>query len=313
MIFYDNIRFGTMQYSLLTCVHLGTVQAAQVRRQQRRAYMKDLIRLTDLQASEIYKIFHIADEISAGKYKSFLNGKTVVLFFPASSIRTRVTFEKGVHMLGGQPILFPGDALEKKEDIRDVCGYLDNWADIAVVRYKDIGLIERIAGYLHAPIINAMTDVNHPCEILADLYSLSKLRKDFTRDHYLFCGRAGNIGLAWKEASQVLGFPLSQCCGAGHEMEGVEVYHDINTAVKGKDILCTDSLPAGALQDFRDCQVTTEIMKTANENAVLNPCPPFYRGEEVSEEVMESEYFVGYGFKKNLLTVQQAVMIWCLA
>lgn len=59
--------------------------------------------------------------------------------------------------------------------------------------------------------------------------------------------------------------------------------------------------------------MTTEIMKTANENAVLNPCPPFYRGEEVSEEVMESEYFVGYGFKKNLLTVQQAVMIWCLA
>jgi len=274
--------------------------------------MKDLVRLTDLRASEIYDIFRIADEIGDGGYDGFLRGKTAVLFFPASSIRTRVTFEKGVHLLGGQPILFPGEALEKKEDIRDVCGYLDNWADIVVLRHRDIGLLEKYAGYSKAPVINAMTDINHPCEILSDLYSLSKIREDFTKDEYLFCGRAGNIGLAWREASQVLGLHLSQCCGAGYEMDGVEAYHDIRTAVRGKDIICTDSLPAGTLQDFRECQVTTEIMAMANKNAVLNPCPPFYRGEEVSEEVIESEYFVGYAFKKNLLTVQQAVMIWCL-
>ena len=274
--------------------------------------MRDLVRLTDLQADEIYEIFRIADEIDNGKYNRFLNGKTAVLFFPASSIRTRVTFEKGIHLLGGQPILFPGDALEKKEDLRDVCGYLDNWADIVILRHKDIRLLEKFAQYSQAPVINAMTDINHPCEILADLYSLSKSREDYTKDNYLFCGKAGNIGLAWKEASQVMGFHLSQCCGAGYEMDGVEVYHDIKTAVKGKDIICTDSLPAGALQDFRECQVTGEVMNMANKNAVLNPCPPFYRGEEVSEEVMESQYFVGYGFKKNLLTVQQAVMIWCL-
>ncbi len=274
--------------------------------------MKDLIRLTDLQAGEIYDIFRIADDIGAGKYKDFLRGKTAVLFFPASSIRTRITFEKGIYLLGGQPILFPGDALEKKEELRDVCGYLDNWADIAILRHRDMELIEKFAGYSRVPVVNAMTDINHPCEVLADMYTLSKIREDFTRDNYLFIGRAGNIGLAWREASQVLGLSLSQCCGAGYEMDGVEVYHDIKTAVRGKDILCTDSLPAGALHDFRECQVTTEVMKMANENAVLNPCPPFYRGEEVTEEVMESEYFVGYEFKRNLLTVQQAVMIWCL-
>lgn len=274
--------------------------------------MKDMIRLTDLQADDIYEIFQIADEISAGKYSGFLGGKSVVLFFPATSIRTRVTFEKGIYLLGGQPILFPGDTLEKREEPRDVFGYLINWADLIVIRHKDIRLLEEAAKYAEVPIINAMTDVNHPCEILADLYSLSKIRENFIADKYLFCGKNGNIGLAWKEASEVMGFELSQCCGAGYEMDGVQVYHEIETAVKGKDIICTDSLAADELKNFKNCQVTKRVMDMANENALLNPCPPFYRGEEVSADAIESDYFVGYGFKKSLLAVQQAVMVWCL-
>lgn len=220
--------------------------------------MKDLIRLTDLHSSDVFEIFHIADEISTGKYNGILNGKCVVLFFPASSIRTRVTFEKGICLLGGQPILFPDDTLEKKEELKDVCGYLNNWADIIVVRHRDIEMIEKLARYSKTPVINAMTAVNHPCEILADLYSLSKIRNDFISDKYLFCGESGNIGLAWKEASEVMGFELAQCCGVGYEMDDITVYHDIKTAIKGKDIVCTDSLPAGALYDFRECQVTPE-------------------------------------------------------
>ncbi len=274
--------------------------------------MKNLLRLTDMQPSDIYKIFNIADEIKDGKYSDFLKGKSIVLFFPNSSIRTRVTFEKGIYLLGGQPILFPVETLGKKEDLRDACGYLNIWADIIIVRHNDINLIEKLALYSQVPVINAMTDINHPCEILSDMYSLSKIRNNFTEDKYLFCGKAGNIGFAWKEASEVMGFDLSQCCGAGYEMEGVKVYYDIKEAVKGKDIICTDSLPSEALRDFKECQVTSEIMNMANPNAILNPCPPFYRGEEVSEEVMESGYFVGYEFKKNLLIVQQAIMIYCL-
>lgn len=274
--------------------------------------MKDLIRLTDLQEKEIYEIFHIADEIGSGKYSNFLNGKSVILFFPASSIRTRVTFEKGINLLGGQSLLFPDDALNKKEDLRDVCGYLNNWADIVIVRHKDIRLLEKFAKYSEALIINAMTDINHPCEILADMYSLSKIRDNFRSDKYLFCGKSGNIGLAWKEASKVMGLDLSQCCAVGYEMDDIKIYHDIETAIKGKDIVCTDSLPAGALNDFGDCQVTKKVMEMANKNAVLNPCPPVYRGEEVSDDAIQSEYFIGYEFKKNLLTVKQAVMIWCM-
>lgn len=274
--------------------------------------MKSLIRLMDYDINDIYDIFKLTDEVRKGKYQDSLRGKSVILFFPNSSIRTRVTFEKGIYLLGGQPILFPTETLDKKEELKDVCGYLNNWADLVIVRHKDIHLLEKMSVCLSVPVINAMTDLNHPCEILTDMYALSKVRKDFTKDRFLFVGKRGNIGLAWKEASEVMGFSLEQCCGKGYEIDGLVAYNNIYNAVVGKDIVCTDSLPASTLAEFRECQVTTAAMEMANDGAILNPCPPFYRGEEVSKEVMESKFFVGYEFKKYLLEVQQAIMIYCL-
>lgn len=272
----------------------------------------NLIKLTDCKKEDIYNIFSIADELINGKYTDFLKGKSVVMFFPNSSIRTRVTFEKGIYLLGGQPILFPTETLDKKEDLKDVCGYLNNWADVIIARHKNISVLGALAKYSAVPVINAMADINHPCEILSDMYALSKIRDDFTKDKYLFCGKNGNIGLAWKEASDVMGFELEHCCAKGYEIDSLKTYCNIKEAVKGKDIICTDSLPSGILDEFRSCRVTKEIMDMANKGAVLNPCPPFYRGEEVSDDVIDSEYFVGYEFKKHLLEVQQAVIIYCL-
>ena len=223
--------------------------------------MKHLVHLTDFKAEDIYEIFHIADELQQGLYRDILKGKTVVLFFPSSSIRTRVTFEKGIYLLGGQSILFPTETLDKKEALQDVCGYLNNWADLIIVRHKDIRILKEMAKYSAVPVINAMTDVNHPCEVLSDMYALSKIRKDFTKDKFLFCGKKGNMGLAWQEASWVCGFDLEQCCGEGYEIQGLKVHYSIQAAVKGKDIVCTDSLPESVLPDFKDCQVTKEIME----------------------------------------------------
>ena len=274
--------------------------------------MRGLIRLTDYSKSDIFEIFKIADDLLKGKYINFLKGKTVVMFFPNTSIRTRVTFEKGVYLLGGQAVLFPTETLDKKEALQDVFGYLSNWADVLVVRHKDIHILEKIARYSSVPVINAMTDVNHPCEIISDLYALSKIRENFIKDKFLFCGENKNIGYAWMEASEVMGFDLEQCCGEGYEMEGIVSHHDIEKAILGKDIICTDSLPATTLDHFKKCKVTTHVMKKANKGAVLNPCPPFYRGEEISDDIIESEFFVGYEFKKYLLYIHQAIMSYCL-
>lgn len=275
--------------------------------------MKNFVDLLSIHKEDIFEIFHFADDIQEGKFQCFLKGKSIVLFFPNTSIRTRVTFEKGIYLLGGQPILFPTEALDKKEKLEDVCKYLNNWADAVIVRHKNMDVIREFVQYSTVPIINAMTDMNHPCEILSDMYSLSKIRVDFTKDKYLFCGKSGNIGLSWNEAAHAVGFELSQCCPKGYEMEGVQIFRELKEAVKGKDIICTDSLPTDILEDFERYQITKEIMDMANENAILNPCPPFYRGEEVSEDVIDSDYFAGYHFKKCLLEVQQAVLIYCLS
>ncbi len=121
--------------------------------------MASFIRLTDFTKEELLEILKIADSID--RYSDFLAGKTIVMFFPASSIRTKITFEKGIHLLGGQVILFDPTTLDKKEDIKDVCGYLNNWADAVVVRYRDIHMLERMKNAMDIPVINALTDDNH--------------------------------------------------------------------------------------------------------------------------------------------------------
>lgn len=275
--------------------------------------MKNLIRLSDYQKKDVEEIFRIADDLQNGKYTDFLKGKTIVMFFPESSIRTRVTFEKGIYLLGGQTILFPPATLDKKEKLEDVTGYLNQWTDALIVRHKSIEVLEEIAKYADFPVINAMTDVNHPCEMLADMYALSKIRNNFTGENFLFIGADGNIGRAWKEASELMGFSLTQCCPSEYAIDGVKHVENLHEAIQGKDIVCTDSLSKEKLDAFQNYRITTEIMDTANPGAVLNPCPPFFRGEEVSAEVIDSKYFVGYSFKKYLLEIQQAVLIYCLS
>ena len=274
---------------------------------------KSLVYIDDFSKEEIYEIFKLADrfadDVSQVKH---LEGKTVVLFFPESSIRTRVTFEKGIQELGGKTILFPSEALDKKEKILDVIGYLENWVDAIVVRHSDIEVVKSMAKHTQIPIINAMTSENHSCEIITDLYSLSKLYKDIEKKKFLFVGAKGNIGNSWKAASKLMGFEVEQCCPVGYEINNINFHTNINEAVIGKDIICTDSIPNKAKEDFKEYQITLQHMEKANKGAILNPCPPFFRGEEVSEDVINSDYFVGYGFKKYLLTVQQAILCYLL-
>lgn len=274
--------------------------------------MANLIRLTDYCSDDVYSIFKITNQLHKGKYQDILKGKTVVMFFPDSSIRTRVTFERGIHLLGGQTVIFSPATLDKKESLKDVCGYLDNWIDMIIVRHSNIEVIEQLATYAKVPVINAMSDINHPCEVISDMYALSKIRNDFTKDNYLFCGENGNIGLAWKEAAQIMGFKLEQCCPKGYEMPEVVTSNNLLQAIINKDIICCDSLPSDSLVEFKDFKITSEIMDMANQGALLNPCPPFYRDGGVSSEVIDSKYFVGYKFKSCLLEIQQAIIIYCL-
>ena len=295
--------------------------------------MKHLIRLSDLTLSDAHEIFRLADEFASGKHGRCLRYSTIALFMPESSIRTRVTFERGIYLMGGQSVLFPPSALDKKEDVGDVVAYLSNWVSAMVVRHRNIALLEKMAFHSDIPIINAMTDVNHPCEMLSDVYALSKRFGDVSRLKILFVGACGNIALAWKEAAALFGFELTQSCPPKYAMDGVENIPDLKQAAVGKDVICTDSLSADKLPDFAGYQITPEIMQSSGckllnpcppssritpevmrHAKLLNPCPPFYRGEEVSAEAVRDDScgFVGYDFKSCLLEVQQAVLYYSI-
>ncbi len=271
--------------------------------------MKNLIRITDLTKQNIEDIFATATKIEQGQRFGELENKTVVMFFPATSLRTRITFEKGVNLLGGQGILFESETLEGKEEIKDVIGYLNNWVDLLIVRHHDLNLIEKIAQHAKMPIINAMTSENHPCEILSDLFSLFQLRADYLESNYLIVAKKGNIASSWYNASKVLGFKLTQSCPPAYRIPDCPYQADLSKAIINTDIVCTDSLGVRELDDFKNHQITTKLMAKANPGALLNPCPPFFRGQEVSDQVIASDCFVGYEFKQSLLSVQQAIMI----
>ena len=136
-------------------------------------------------------------------------------------------------------------------------------------------IFEVLGGYLSALCYVFLTDDNHPCEMMSDLYSLSKIRSDYLNDKYLFVGEDGNIGRAWAEASKVFGFSLEQCCPQKYQMKDISCNGNLREAVLGKDIICTDSIPEIDLKAFKPYQVTKGIMSLANNNALLNPCPPF--------------------------------------
>jgi ornithine carbamoyltransferase len=274
--------------------------------------MKHLLRLTALTSDDFHNIFQLADELVDGKHHNVFAGQTFAMYFPPTSVLTRTTFERAICLLGGQTVLFPSNALDHKGFIGDTSGYLSNWVSAIVVRHRDIMKLEELAENSAVPVVNAMTSANHPCEILSDLYSLSKLRSDYLSLNYLFVGVNGNIGNAWREAAQVMGLNLVHCCPDGYEMSSVKVERDIKTAITNADVVLTDSLPADAVDTFAPYQITAALMATAKPGALLNPCPMFFRGQEVSADAIESDFFVGYGFKERLVEVQQAVLLWCI-
>lgn len=262
--------------------------------------MKHLIRLADFGAAGIESVIRRADDIS-GKP---LAGKTFALFMPHTSVRTRVAFERGIWLLGGQSVAFPPETLDKREAARDVMGYLANWVSGVAARHKDISKLSALSQGAEIPVINAMTDENHPCEILCDLYTIKKARGDYRRMKYLYVGAASNIGRTWREAAELLGFDFAQCCPNGFEMDGVRVYRDIESAANGRDVLITDSLPDAAKPLFDNCRVTQAALK---DGALFIPCPPFYRGEELDDNA-----FTGYGLKRAMVAVQQAIIMECV-
>lgn len=278
----------------------------------------DFLSLNELSERQVKEIFSLARKIKLIDNINVLNGKNFVLFFPESSIRTRITFEKGIKDLGGESVLFPPESLDKKEDLEDVIKYISNWAEGVIIRHSDFSKVQELSRHSSVPIINAMTSENHPCEILSDLYSISEKKGNYKDLVYTFVGPKSNISRSWKSISEVMDLKFNQVCINGFEIgkenRNYKFHTDLEPILSLSDIVLTDSLPNELRTEkyIKQYQITLERMKITNKHAMLNPCPPFFRNEEVSIDAISSDYFVGYEFKKNLLCVQQAIILFCL-
>lgn len=278
----------------------------------------NLLSINELSEQQVIEIFNLSRKLKRQENSDVLKGKTFVLFFPESSLRTRITFEKGIKALGGETILFPPESLDKREELEDVIQYISNWADGVIIRHSDYKKVQELARYASIPIINAMTSENHPCEILSDLYSISERYSNFRELVYTFVGAKSNISSSWKSIADLMGLKFNQVCLKGYELgsdtKNFKFHTELEPILSISDIVLTDSLPSDLKTEkyINKYQITLERMRLVNRDALLNPCPPFFRNEEVSSDVISSEYFVGYEFKKNLLFVQQAIILFCL-
>ena len=271
--------------------------------------VRHLLSLNDLNRDDLQVLFNRADQFDAGQGPTASGA--AALFFPWSSLRTRVSFERGAAQMGLQPITFPPETLDKDEDLIDVAGYLASWIDLLVVRHHDINVLRRLASADIVPVINAMTAANHPCEVLSDLYAISKTRDPFGL-RFLFVGADGNIARAWCEAGELLGLDIAQSCPEDLRVPGMSWNEDLSQAIVGADVVITDGPgPHGeALASYR---IAAGLLDTAHRGVQFAPCPPFVRGREVAPDAIEHTAFVGHGFKKYLKPMQQAVMSWALA
>lgn len=277
-----------------------------------------LLAIQDLGRSDLEKIFSNADKLLEQPNSQLLLGRRGILFFPESSIRTRTTFELGIKCSGGNSVTFPSTALEKKEELADVVSYLQNWADFVVIRHQDHNLLQKLAAMSKIPVINAMTSVGHPCEILSDLYSMRLRTQKYQTLTYTYVGPICNTLYSWCEAAELLGFTLNHVSTENNNLKLNRSNYRFSSSFENvfaeTDVLLTDSLPKEYINSeyLSRYQISIDLVRKFKKPVIVNPCPPFYRGEEVTEDVITSSHFVGHDFKRTLLEVQLAVINHCM-
>ncbi|MFZ5966924.1 MAG: ornithine carbamoyltransferase [Bacillota bacterium] len=291
--------------------------------------MKDLISIRNLTTEEILGLLDFANEIKENYKKGVvykpLKDKTVITSFPSTSLRTRISFEAGIFQLGANAINMEID-FEGKEPLEDKVGYLNCWIDYLVIRYPKQEIIEAIAENADFSVINAMSKKSHPCEILSDLQTIRERMGDLANLKFVFVGEGANISNTWFEAAAKLDLTLTQVCPAGYEVNQelfeyakreskgeVKITNDMEEGLKAADVILTDAWPIKddkheAFKHFLPYQIDLQKIKFAHKDCIVNPCPPFTRGNEIVDEVIKSKHFIGYDAKENLLHMQKAIL-----
>jgi ornithine carbamoyltransferase len=302
--------------------------------------MRHLLTLADVSPAEIFRIFSITEDLktkfSSGLREPLLPGRVLALLFEKQSLRTRVSFEAGITHLGGTSVMLGEDVgFGKRESVADFARVLTEMVDVLVVRARRHATVVEIAQHAACSVINGLTDLAHPCQVLADLYTLQEHRGKLAGLRLTWVGDGNNVARSLVEICGHLGVQLVVCTPPGYELDAdfvkqarnqfssldLTTTHDPMAAVRGATAVYTDVWASMGQEserdkrrrDFADYQVNAKLMAKAPSDALFLHCLPAHRGEEVTDDVIDSPQSVVLDQATNRMHVQKGILVWLLA
>ncbi len=261
-----------------------------------------------------------------------LEDRTLVMIFEKQSTRTRLSFEAGMHQMGGAAIFLStrDSQLGRGEPVEDAAQVMSRMCDLVMIRTFEQDIIERFARHSRVPVINGLTNEYHPCQILADIYTFIEHRGSIQGKTVAWIGDSNNVCNTWLQAAEVFDFNVHVSTPPGYEVEperaglyGTDHYEefaDPMQAVLGADLVTTDVWTSMGFEaeneerkrDFEDWQVDAEMMRAARPDALFMHCLPAHRGEEVAAEVIDGPQSAVWDEAENRLHTQKALMEYLL-
>jgi len=293
--------------------------------------VRHFLTLTDFTPVELHAVIGRAIDLKAmhkrGEVIDSLKHRTLAMIFEKSSTRTRVSFEAGMTQLGGHSMfLSPNDTqLGRGEPIEDSAKVISRMVDVVMIRTFEQEKVETFAAHSRVPVINALTDKFHPCQLLADMMTWMEQRGLPNGKTVAWIGDGNNMCHSWMEAAQLFGFHLNVACPEGYDHDAdivkatagsVTYFRDPTAAVKGAEVVVTDTWASMGQESekkarekaFAGYQVDSAMMQLATPGAIFMHCLPAYRGLEVSAEVMDGAQSVVWDEAENRLHAQKALL-----
>jgi ornithine carbamoyltransferase len=293
---------------------------------------KDFIQITDFTREEVVDTLHLARDMKAGKYTDKpMAGMTVACIFHKPSLRTRISFETGIHQLGGSSLYITEKEIElgKRESIHDAAKVLSRYVGLIQIRTFSHGDVEELGRHAEVPVVNGLTDLTHPCQIMGDILTAWEHIGRYEDLKIAYLGDGNNITNSWLNLSTLLKLDLSigtstdtlpdkeilaRAQQAG--VSRVKVYHDPKEAVADADVVYTDvwasmgqKEQAGhKAEQLRTFQVNSGLLKEAKPDVKVMHCLPAERGREITDEVMVGPHSVVFDEAENRLHIQKAIM-----
>ncbi|OGP68430.1 MAG: ornithine carbamoyltransferase [Deltaproteobacteria bacterium RBG_16_44_11] len=296
---------------------------------------KDLINIYDLEAADFEQIWKkskkLKKDLKEGKPHASLKGKTLGMIFDKSSTRTRISFEVGMYQLGGIALFLNSrdTQIGRGEIITDTARMLSRYLNGIMIRTFSQANVEAFARHATIPVINGLTDLLHPCQILSDLFTIKEKKGSYEGIKVAYIGDGNNVANSWIEAAARLPLKLALACPEGYDpdaqimakgikdsKEGITLYRDPLEAAKNADILYTDVWASMGQESeneerkkiFKDYQINAKLLKKAKNDAIVMHCLPAHRGEEITGDVIDGPQSVVIDQAENRLHVQKAIL-----